>query len=197
MKKVIGWFITILIAFSVVGLQFIMESTYPLVIEVNTGKQRLQCELKRSYSGKSDCPVILPIGDILVSGYILYRNYPSETITSRIDFNREGDKLIAKLPKQPLSGKLEYRVFFEREGTSINVNEGKPFIIRFLGSVPLYIQVLLSLFIFFAILYITYSGFLAGFGIKTFRWMILLVVALLQGVLFIFQPLMHKYVLYQ
>jgi hypothetical protein len=197
MKKSISWFLAILITLSVAIFQFMMGMTYPLVTEVNTGKQRIQCELKRTYSGKTDCPVILPIGDIMVSGHILYRIYPSGNTISRIDFKREGDKLIARLPEQPLAGKLEYRVFLEREGTKIDVNDGKPVIVRFLGKVPVYILVLQSIFILLSLLLSTYAGILAGFGIKTYRWMVYLIVASLLGVVFFLQPLVHKYSLNQ
>lgn len=197
MKKSISWFLAILITLSVAIFQFMMGSTYPLVTEINTGKQRIECELKRSYSGKTDCPVILPIGDIMVSGYILYRNYPSENTMSRIDFKREGDKLIAELPVQPPAGKLEYRVFIEREGTTIDVNEGKSVIIRFLGTVPIHILALHTLFIFLAMVYSTHTGILAGFGIKTYRLTTYLIVIILLGVVFLLQPLMHKYALNQ
>jgi hypothetical protein len=197
MKKSISWFIAVLITLSVAVFQFIMGSTYPLVTEVNTGKQRIQCELRRSYSGNSDCPVVLPIRDITVSGYILYRIYPSENTMTRIDFNREGDRLKANLPKQPPSGKLEYRVFLIKEGTIIEVNEGKPVVIRFLGTVPLYILILQSLLIFLAILYSTLAGLFGCFGIKINQWRIYFIITLLLGVVFLLQPLMHKFTLNQ
>jgi hypothetical protein len=175
--------------------QFIMGSNYPLVTEVNTGKQKVQCELKKSYRGKTDFPVVLPIGDIMVTGYILYKIYPSENQESKIAFNREGDKLIAKLPLQPPAGKLEYKVLLEREGTTIPVNEGKAVIVRFIGKVPVYILILQSLAIFLAIFYSTLTGIYATFGIKTYRWLIYITITFLLGAVFLLQPLMHKYAL--
>jgi len=197
MKKEISWFAAILITFTIAIFQLIMGTANPLAVQVNTGKQLLQCELTRTYNGKTDCPIILPIGDIKVSGSILYRVYPSESKMSRIDFDREGDKLIANLPSQPPSGKLEYRVFLEREGTTIYVNEGKPVIIRFLGKVPIYILILQSILIFLAILFSNITGIYAGLGIKSFKWMIYLDILILLAVIFLLQPLMHKYALNQ
>jgi hypothetical protein len=191
MKKSISWIIAVLITLSVGIFQFMMNMTHPLVVQVNTGKERIECELKRSYSGISDCPIVLPIRDLKVSGYILYKIYPSENPVSKINFNREGDKLIARLPVQKPSGKLEYSVFLEREGTPVKVNEGKPVVISFLGRVPLYILVLHSLIIFLAVLYSTHTGILAGLGDKTYRWTTFLTLTILLGVVFLLQPLMH------
>jgi hypothetical protein len=197
MKKSISWFIAILITVSVALFQFMMGLTHPLVTPVNIGKQVIECELNRSYSGMTDCPVILPISDITVSGYMLYKVYPSENPMSRINFIREGDKLIANLPKQPPSGKLEYSVFLEREGTPISVNNGKPVILRFFGKVPFYFLLLHSFFVLLAILYSTHTGILAGFGVKTYRWTTFLTLTILLGIVFFLQPLMHKYSLNQ
>jgi hypothetical protein len=197
MKEAIGWFISIVVTVSVVVFQIAMGSSGPLVTKVNTGKQRFQCELRRTFVGSEDCPVILPIADIMVSGYILYRLYPSENELSKIIFTRQGDKLVARLPNQPPSGRLEYSVFLEREGVRIDVNEGKTIIVRFLGKVPVYTLVLKSIFILLAILLSIYAGILAGLGIKTYRWAIYPVFASLLGVVFLLQPLVHKYSLNQ
>jgi hypothetical protein len=197
MKRAISWFIAILITFSIAIFQFIMGTAYPLVTEVNTGKQHLQFELIRSYSGQSDCPIIFPVGDITVSGYILYRNYPSVDSMTRINLNREGEKLIARLPKQPPASKLEYRVFLEKARTGINVNNGKPVIIRFLGSVPLYILSIQSILIFLAVLFSNITGIFALVRIRAYKWLIYLTIITLIVVVFVLQPIMHKYSLNQ
>lgn len=197
MGKTISWFIALLITLSVAIFQFIMGSSYPLVTEVNTGKQRIECVLYRSFTGKNDCPIILPIGDITVSGYLNYKIYQSDEKMSRIDFTREGDILTAKLPNQSPAGKLEYSVVLSKEGKPIDVNDGKPIIIRFLGRVPVTILVLQSLFIFLALLLSNMTGMYAALGIKTYRLLIYITIASMMVALFLFQPLMHKYALNQ
>lgn len=197
MKKTIVWIIAVLITFFVVVFQLMMNSTYPLSIEVNTGKQLIQAELRRSYSGKSDCPVILTVRDIMVSGYMLYRIFPSDNSMSRIDFRREGDKLIARLPRQPLSGKLQYLVILERDKKVLDLNNGNPVVITYLGKVPLYLLVMHSLVILLTVLYSTLTGLYAGFGIISWKRMTFLVIVLLLGIVFFLQPLMHKYSLNQ
>ncbi len=197
MKKAIAWIIALLITSSVVAFQLMMNSTYPVSVKINTGVRHIGLELRRSYSGKSDCPIILPIRDIRVGGYILYRVFPSDNPMTRIDFKREGDKLVAGLPVQPPSGKLEYRVVLERDKKVIEVNDGNPVVITFIGRVPLYLLMLHSLVILLTILYSTLTGLFAGFGVKFWKRMIFLVIVLLLGLVFFLQPLMHKYSLNQ
>jgi hypothetical protein len=197
MKRAISWFLAVLITLTIAIFQFIMGTSYPIMTEVNTGKQHLNFELKRSYSGKTDCPVVLPVEDITISGYIYYRIYPSTDSTSRINLIREGDKLTARLPSQPPSGKLEYRIFLEKAGTVIPVNNGKPIIIRFLGSVSMTILVLQSIFILLTILFSNITGIFAAIDVKTYKVMIYPTVIFLACFVFILQPIMHKYSLNQ
>lgn len=174
-----------------------MGSTDPLVSEINTGKQHIHCELRRAYIGNGDCPVILPVGDIMVTGYVLYDLYPTNKHPSKITLNRQGDKLVANLPHQPPSGKLEYRIFLERAGTAIKVNEDKPVIVRFLGKVPVYILILQSIIVLLTLLINTYTGILAGIGINLYKQLTFLMVIILIGLVFFIQPIVHKYSLNQ
>lgn len=193
MKKTISWFISIVVTLSVVLFQFAMGISDPMEVRVNTGRQHIQLNLIRTYIGRSDCPIILQIGDIMVTGYMLYRTYPSNNEMTKIVFDRQGDRLIAKLPNQPPDGRLEYKVVLERENNTIYVNEGKPVIIRFLGKVPFSLVIVQSLLILCILILSTYSGILAGLGIKTYRGMIYLIAFLLIGVVFVVQPIMHNY----
>lgn len=197
MKQSVGWFISVIITLSVAVFQFLMGTADPLSTEVTIGKQRYQCELRRSFIGNSDCPVVLNINDILVSGYILYKSYPSDNEATRIEFDRQGDKLVGKLPAQRPSERLEYRIVLEREGKSFDVSQGNPVIVRFLGRVPVTVLILSGFFVFITLLLIIYSGMLAALGIRTYRGLIYLNVSMLLGVVFILQPVVHKYSLNQ
>ena len=100
MKKEVSCLLAIVITAYIAILQLIMESTYPVVTEVNTGKQKISVQLIRSYEGDKDCPIILPVEDIAVKGYLMY-NLKSDSVNQKkIDLKREGDKLIGYLPAQ-------------------------------------------------------------------------------------------------
>ncbi len=193
MKNTLSWFVSVMVALSVALFQFIMGITDPLPVKVNTGEQSIRCNLIRTYIGNSDCPVILPMGDITVSGYLLYRAYPSNNEMSKVVFNREGDKLVTALPHQPPSKKLEYKIVLEREGKSINVNAGNPVIMTFLGKVPLYLLALQSLLVLFTLILVSWSAILAVSGDKTYRGLIYLIFLLLAGIVLFVQPLIHNY----
>ena len=92
MKKEICWILALVLTFYLSVLQLIMSSTFPLDAEVNTGKQKFQIQLIRSFTGTTDCPIVLPIEDISVTGYILYHLNKDSVKNIRLDFKREGDK---------------------------------------------------------------------------------------------------------
>ena len=195
MKEAISWIIAVIITFSIMIFQFIQGMTYSSMTELNTGKQRVEFELRRTYSGKTDCPVILPIEDITVSGYLMYRIYPASDSMSRIDLKREGDLLVAKLPNQMPDSNLAYQIFLEKAGSKIEVNDGKETIIKFLGDIPIALLFIYILMVFFALFYSNATGVYALAGIKAYKWMTYVTIIALVSVEFIIQPLMHKYAL--
>lgn len=195
MKEAISWIAAVMITFSIMIFQFIQGTTYSSVTEVNTGKQRVEFELRRTYSGKTDCPVILPIEDITVSGYLMYRIYPTSDSMSRINLKREGDLLVAKLPNQMPDSNLAYQIFLEKAGSKIAVNDGKETIIKFLGDIPIAVLFLYILLVFLALFYSNATGIYALAGIKSYKRMTYITIIALVGVEFILQPLMHKYAL--
>jgi len=193
MKKEVSWFLTIVITAYVAMLQLIMESAYPIITEVNTGKQKINVQLIRSYEGDKDCPIILPIEDIAVKGYLIF-NLKSDSVNQKkIDLKREGDNLIGYLPAQIPSTDVEYRVFLEREKTSLVVNDGKPITIKFKGKVPHYLIFSNGLLITLVILLSNLTGFFAVFGIKSYRWMIYLTLISFLFLNFFLHPLVQKY----
>jgi hypothetical protein len=170
-----------------------MESSYPVVTEINTGKQKISLQLIRSFEGDGDCPVIFPIGDIAVKGHLVY-NLKSDTLNQvKRDFKREGDKLTSYLPQQLPGTEMEYRVFLEREKAKIDVNNGKPVVIKFKGKVPLYLILVNAFCIITVLLLSSLTGFYALFNVRSYRWIIyILLISSLFLSLFLF-PLVQKY----
>ncbi len=207
MKKEISWFLAIVITGYLAVLQLIMGSTSPILTEINTGKQKINIELIRSYSGESDCPIILPIQDIAVKGYLIY-NFKSDSLKyqrdsvkqerdsvklERINLKREGDKLIGFIPGQIPSTEMEYRVFLEREKTEIVVNNSKPVLLKFKGQVPFYLIFLNGFLVVLVLLLSNLTGIFAVFGIKSYKWMIFLTVIAFLFLGFFISPLVQKY----
>ena len=192
MTKEISWILAIIISAYLAVLQLIMGSTTPLKSEVNTGNEKIQINLIRSFTGNADCPVKFPVKDISISGYLLYR-LKSDTINQkRIDLKREGDKLVCFLPKQPVSTEIEYEVYFVKNKSLFQVNEGKPTLLRFKGKVPVSLILYHSALIFTAILFSALTGFFAGFGIKSYKWMNYLTLISFTGLGLFVNPLIQK-----
>jgi hypothetical protein len=193
MKKDICWLLAIVLTAYLAVLQLVMESTYPIVTEVNTGKQKISLQLIRSFEGDQACPIIFPIEDIAVKGYLRY-NLKSDTLKDeKVDLKREGDKLIGYLPGQVPATEMEYRIFLEREKIPLTVNEGKPVAIKFKGKVPLYLILANGFFITLVLLLSSLTGFYAVFGIKSYRWMIYLTVISSLFLSIFLYPLVQKY----
>lgn len=193
MKKDVCWLLAIVLTAYLVVLQLVMESSYPVVTEINTGKQKISLQLIRSFEGDGDCPVIFPIGDIAVKGHLVY-NLKSDTLNQvKRDFKREGDKLTSYLPQQLPGTEMEYRVFLEREKAKIDVNNGKPVVIKFKGKVPLYLILVNAFCIITVLLLSSLTGFYALFNVRSYRWIIyILLISSLFLSLFLF-PLVQKY----
>lgn len=195
MKKDICWLLAIVLTAYLAVLQLVMESSYPVVTEINTGKQKISLQLIRSFEGNGNCPVVFPIGDIAVKGYLLY-NLKSDTLKRvKLDLTREGDKLTGHLPQQLPGTEMEYQVFLEREKAQIEVNNGKPVVIKFKGKVPLYLILANAFCIVTVLLLSSLTGFYALFNVRSYRWMIyILLISSLFLSLFLF-PLVQKYAL--
>jgi len=192
MKKEISWILAIIITAWLSVLQLIMGSTTPLKSEVNTGNDKIQIKLIRSFTGKTECPVKLTVADIMVSGYLLYR-LKSDTLNKiKIDFKREGDKLVCFLPNQPVSTEVEYEVYLLKNKSILQVNGGKPTLLSFKGKVPFSLILYHGALIFTAIFFSTLTGLFAGFCIKSYKWMNFLSLISFAGLGLFVNPLIQK-----
>lgn len=178
MKRTVIWFFAVILTIAVTILQRRNDPFNPLKTVVDTGLQKIRLELPRSHVGFDDCKLILPIGDIRVSGYLQYRKYPGEEAFEQLAFAREGDRLIAALPHQPVAEKIEYFVFLEREGKALSIHQGRGIIIRFCEKVPGSIMIPHLLLMFLSILFGIIAGIYALFKIS-YREMVVAVIVTL------------------
>lgn len=192
MKHAFIWFFAIGLTITAAVYQRFSGPTYPMKTLVDTGKQKINLNFPRSHAGETDCELILPVADIMVKGYMEYRRFPTNEEFQRVDLSRQGDRLIAVLPLQAAAGKLEYRIFLEREGESISVNDGKSIVIRFRGDVPPQIIIPHIILMFLAMLFSNVAGLFALFNTPFKRMTLLTLITLFIGGL-IFGPLVQKY----
>jgi hypothetical protein len=165
MKKLIYWFLAIVITLGAAYYQRKTGPTYPKRMEVNINGQPCKLKLVRSLGLDEPSEVKLAIADTTVKAKLYFRRYPTKDEYQVTDFqfkeNSGNIGFYASIPQQPAAGKLQY--YFEisdSKGTSIYMKE-TPVVIRFKGGVPLYILLPHVLLMFIAMLFSTLAGLMS------------------------------------
>jgi len=164
------WLFALLITASAAYYQQQTGPTRPVKTVVSTGMQHFPVVFVRSHSGRSDCPVVLRITDITVSGVLVYRRVPSKDAMTKVVLKREGDKLMALLPNQPPAGNLEYHVELQKNGTPLKITPDVPVVIRFKGDIPRVVLLIHVILMYLAILFSVVTGFYALFKIRFYKF---------------------------
>jgi len=187
------WILALLITCSAAYYQRVSSPTYPSVVIIPIEMQKYPVPFLHSHTGKSDCPIILQIGDISVKGELYYRKYPSQSEMTKLEMKREGDKLVAAMPNQSPGVKVEYRVDLFKNGVQLNYTISKPTILLFEGEIPKFPFFMNLAVLGLAIFLSTWSGLLAlfGSGASKFFSMLTFISFIIGG--FIIAPIVHKY----
>jgi hypothetical protein len=108
--------------------------------------------------------VVVQAPDPAVGGDVVWRCFPTDDPWSDLPLVREGEKLTAVLPAQPMAGKVAYRIVLQRinpaggvEGR-VTLPAGEPVVARFKGDVPLPLLLVHVAVIFSAMLWSTRAG---------------------------------------
>jgi len=186
MKKVVLWSLAIVITLSAAYYQRKTGPTYPKQINVTLGGKAYIFHLLRSHGGSDDMPVTLIIPDNRVTGYVVYKRFPTAEPWDTTPMTRQGDTLSALLPHQPPAGKLAYRILLKTPNEDIAIPAGDPVVARFKGSVPAGILIPHILFMFTAMLLSTLAGLMAIWKIgayKKYAWTTLILLLIGGGIL--------------
>lgn len=191
--KGLVWVFALLLTVIAAYYQMVTDPAQPIKTELNTGIQRFPVEFAQTHSGSSDCPIVLQISDITVKGVLLYKKYPTKDTLTKVDFKREGEKLIAYLPSQPRAGKLEYKIDLKKEGNTVQVGINTPVIIRFKGDVPNFVSVMHFLLVFAGMLLYIVTGIYALFSFHSYKFLTVLTFTILVFGGLVFGPIVQKY----
>jgi len=191
--KGLVWVFALLFTVSAAYYQIVTDPAQPIKTELNTGVQRFPVGFARTHSSSSDCPVVLQISDITVKGVLLYKKYPTKDTLTKVDFKREGEKLIAYLPTQPRAGKLEYKIELKKEGNPVKIGINTPVVIRFKGDVPNFVLVIHFLLVFAGMLFCIVTGIYALFGFRSYKFLTVLTFTVLVVGGLVFGPIVQKY----
>lgn len=164
--------------------------TYPYQSTVVLNGQSYDLELIRSGLTTEDARVVLPISDPDVHAVLSYRKYPTNDTYTDIPFKVEGEALVAKLPAQPMAGKLQYFVMIQSSNSDVLIPHQ---VIRFKGDVPVFVLLPHILLMFITMWFSNVAGFMALFNFRQFKKVttITLITLLFGGMLL--GPVVQKY----
>ena len=191
-KKILYWALAFLITIGAAVYQRMTGPTHPLDIKFSVGEEAYKISLPRSYGEETDCPVEITLPEHF-SGEIVYRRFPTNEAWDTIRLLRINKNLMAFLPQQPPAGKLEYHVNLKANGTDIDFGLEENIVIRFKGSVPVWVLMPHVLFMFFAMLWSNATGLQAAANIKSYKRNGLITVILFAVGGLILGPIIQKY----
>ncbi len=144
------WIVAFIITILAAHYQRATGPTYPVRGNITIGNQEITFKLLRSETTDKNAPIEIVVPDTAIHGYIKFRRYKSHDAWSTQPMQRQGDKLVAALPKQPPAGKVMYYVYLASDGEEVSLTGDKPVILRYKGPVPLWILIPHIFFMFFA-----------------------------------------------
>lgn len=134
-KNSLLWVISILLTIGLAYYQKTTGPTWPVSGEIVIGNNTMKYKLLTSHGGDGGAPVKIEVKDKKVTGEVTYKRYKSYDSLTTVPMEREGDKLVMKLPHQPPAGKVEYTVVLYKDGKAYQLNK-EPVVLRFKGAVP-------------------------------------------------------------
>jgi len=158
------WVVAVLITLGSAVFQRMTGPTYPVRGSVTVDGQEVRMRLTRTHGGPGNQPVVITVADQAVQGEVAWRRFPTADAWQRLPLTRNGDRLEAALPHQPVAGKLEYQVHLKRGGDEAVFPE-RPAVTRFRNDVPAFVLLPHVAAMFFAMLFSTAAG-LSALG----RW---------------------------
>lgn len=170
MKSILYWTLAVIITFAAIIYQRRTGPTYDKKVSATIENVVYNFKLIRSHGGESDCKIQIAVPDPEVTGKMMFKLYPTKNDWTIVDFMREGENLIAFLPKLPPAGKYEYKVSLFKNNTEYALNKSEPVIIRFKGHVPGFVLIPHIIFMFFAMFLGNVAGIMAIFKHSKFRF---------------------------
>jgi len=152
------WILTVVITVSSVIYQRLTGPTYPVRGSVKIGGETIKYKLLRSNYSSSDAVSKIETKNNLIIGELRWRRLKSHDSWHVDSLSREGNNLLAVIPKQPPAGKIAYNItLIDKNGEKYQLSE-EPVVIRFKGDVPILILIPHVLAMFISMLLGTRTG---------------------------------------
>jgi hypothetical protein len=160
-KKILFWLLAFIITAASAFYQRRTGPTYPVSGKAALANGVIRFELPRSAEMTSDREVSLEVPDPEVGGRLLFRRFNTDDPWTEAAMTRQDKRLVGYLPKQPMAGKLAYKVILSDRGKDIALRSDEPIVIRFKGHAPVALLLAHILVIFSAMLFSTRAGIAA------------------------------------
>ena len=192
-KPLFLWSLTVLITLASVVYQRMTGPTYPLRGSIEMKGEEVKFRLLRTHVTTNDAQMEIAVPSSEVTGELRWRRFKSHDDWTTEYLAREGDNLVATIPKQPPAGKVMYEITLTDEAGKRHDLTEMPVIIRFKGAVPSFILWPHIILMFTAMLLATRTGLEAiAKRDRAFRLAVWTSGLLLVGGL-IFGPIVQKY----
>jgi hypothetical protein len=161
MKNILLWLLAFIITAASAAYQRMTGPTHPVRGKVTLSQGQVGFELPRSAEITADCEVGVEVTDPEVTGRLLYKRFKTEDPWTETAMTRRDGGLVGYLPKQPMAGKLAYKVILAEGEREVSLSGDEPILIRFKGHTPLPLLLAHILVIFSAMLFSTRAGLAA------------------------------------
>ncbi len=152
------WLLAGLITIGSAFYQRVTGPTYPVRGQAVIGAGAVSFRLPRSAGSVRDFEIHVRVPDPAVSGRLEFKPLGSAKPPLVVSMDRRGEFLTGLLPKQPRTGKLEYRVILSREGRETSLSGETAVVIRFKGAVPAAVLIAHVLIMFAGMIFSTRAG---------------------------------------
>jgi hypothetical protein len=191
MKKGLFWFLAVVITLGTAVYQRMTGPTYPVRGKTVIDGTALSYKLPRSAENSRDAEVrVKAPGNF--QGYLTYRRFKTQDPWAVVPLARDGEDLVARLPKQPAAGKLAYRLLLRGAGGPVSLTGERQVVLRFKNPVSTWLLVPHVIVLFAGMLFAVASGLAAIDKKRNPRRFVVWTLALLFLGGFIFGPLIQK-----
>ncbi len=179
------WIFAVIFTVSTAIYQRLTGPTHPKKVSVNIGGEDYTFKLLRTYevdknAGPNDAPYAIKLPSHL-EATIRYKRLNTSDEWTIAPMIKQGEEAVAYLPPQPPAGKLEYYITLNDGNQTYELSE-TPTVIRFKGTVALFILIPHIIFMFTAMLLSLRTGIEALFkGHRTYKYAQITVLSLFIG----------------
>jgi hypothetical protein len=157
-RSVLFWILAAVIMVVSAVYQRVTGPSYPISGSARISGRTIPYKFDRSHAGSTDASVEVKTGDPSVTGMLSWRRYKSDDPWTQVSMNFVDGTLKARLPHQPVAGKLMYRVELQQGEQRASLPGPDPVVIRFRGEVPLFVLIPHLIAMFGALLFSARAG---------------------------------------